>query len=574
MKLITLLLSLTVSTALSLKAQVSCLCPASPTNITIIWSKTFDIGANDVISDIEPISTDGGTPDDGFVVVGSANMGYPTGMDIHIKRLNTSGNIVWSETIDMDHNVDAAYAVEQTSNAQLIIAGSSKTDLYPSFLGDKNRNAWLTRMNLNGTTVSGWPKEFGSTGDDVAYELKEAESGNIVIAGQAGVSGDDVPSGTQGGAGDYWVFKTNASGTIISGRNKVYHGSNTTYEQDYARSVVVDCVTGEYIVTGFCKSCYPVDFDFSALYMLKIPVNFGTPTEEEVYGYEGERDDFGSYNVIQAHEVFETCSSTSGFLSLGLQHPDGSYGCFGGQHDFWTVLTDNNLAPNDFTLACENSDYGSAFGGKKKDNGHSAVQICDGFLLAGLTKSNNKDLSCTLCQVTCNHYECTPAPETEDIWIAKIDYGTGELAWNESIGGTGNDGAYSLKRLPDGTFVVAGYTTNPLDDSETDWYIVKFEITDCDERLSQEISGFNVISVYPNPSFGSFTLSLQTPEKITVDASVEILDLAGKPFYRNEVSIEDGLLQQQISGVTLSAGFHLVKIVVNGTVYLQPLIIQ
>ena len=58
---------------------------------------------------------------------------------------------------------------------QLLKTYPSKTDLYPSLLGDKNRNAWLTRMNLNGTTVSGWPKEFGSTGDDVAYDLKEAE---------------------------------------------------------------------------------------------------------------------------------------------------------------------------------------------------------------------------------------------------------------------------------------------------------------------------------------------------------------------------------------------------------------
>jgi hypothetical protein len=270
----------------------------------------------------------------------------------------------------------------------------------------------------------------------------------------------------------------------------------------------------------------------------------------------------------------DDCTEGDGFLSIGLQHPDVSYGCFGGQHDFWAIKTDDDLASDnrfDGGLnGCVNADYGVAFGGKKKDNGHSAVQMCDGYLLAGITESNNKKQSCSLCQVSCNHYECTETP-TEDIWLAKID-GSGELIWNESIGTSGNDGAYVVKSVSADTYIVGGYTTSS--NADKDWYLVKFSIIDCGERLSSEVASLNQTSIYPNPTNGTFTISLGLANEINELASIEILDLAGRIVTTDEIAIHGSMLKKQISVMKLPSGFYWIRISAGGNVYQAKLVLQ
>jgi hypothetical protein len=223
----------------------------------------------------------------------------------------------------------------------------------------------------------------------------------------AGLGTDDVPTNAQGD-GDYWVFNINGTGTIITGRNKVYFGTNSAKGNDYARSIAIDCNTGKYVVSGFCKSCAPEGDDHSQLLLVKIPTNFNDCCTTKVsYGYDGipgDYDDYGSYQVILSRQTVGSCTEGDGFLSVGLQHPDVFYGCFGGNHDYWVIRTNDDLTPdnafNGGDFGCVNADYGVAYGGKKKENGHSIVQICNGDLLVGITESNNKKLTCDLCQVS------------------------------------------------------------------------------------------------------------------------------------------------------------------------------
>lgn len=96
MKLITLLLSLTVSTALSLKAQVSCLCSSTPDNITISpgWPKIIPLtNGDDVIWDIEPLDINEDGTVDGYIVAGSADVGGSDGKNIYVRRFNANGTV-------------------------------------------------------------------------------------------------------------------------------------------------------------------------------------------------------------------------------------------------------------------------------------------------------------------------------------------------------------------------------------------------------------------------------------------------------------------------------------------------
>jgi hypothetical protein len=211
-----------------------------------------------------------------------------------------------------------------------------------------------------------------------------------------------------------------------------------------------------------------------------------------------------------------------------------------------------------------------AFGGKKKDNGHSAVQMCDGYLLAGITESNNKKQSCSLCQVSCNHYDCTDT-STEDFWIAKIN-GNGELIWNESLGASGNDGAYVIKQVSSDTYIIGGYTTSSNGDK--DWYLVKFSISDCNERLSKPAYSYNHLLVYPNPSSDFFAISLTFPEKINETATLEVLNVEEKVVAEHMIAIENGLLYKVISIQHFSSGFYSVRIILKDRIYQTKLLLQ
>ena len=431
------------------------------------------------------------------------------------------------------------------------------------------------KYNLDATEATGWPTggyEYGGNGDDEVYDVVEHQ-GNYVFVGLATNGTYDVPTNAQGD-GDYWVFKTNSSGVLIANRNKVYFGTNTIEGNDYARSIVLDCNGGGYVVSGFCKSCAPNGDTHSQLRLLKIPTNFGTESLAD-YGFDGlNNDDYGSYNVIHAQQNFGDCSTGDGYMSIGLQHPNP--GCYGNNHDFWTVKTDGSLGADvnfdgqdGIGTGCVDADAGVAYGGFKKDNGHSIVQICDGYLLAGITLSNNKKATCPLCQVECNHYDCTETA-TDDIWLVKIS-NEGELVWEESLGEGGNDGAYVIKRVSDNSYIIGGFIYNAISGNK-DWYLVKFEIDGCPQKLSNDGAIGKTLSIFPNPSDGSFTVNLRAPENGDQKAIIEVFDVAGKVKLRDNAQLNDGLLEKQLSLKNLSAGFYWVKVSVNGSAFRANLI--
>jgi hypothetical protein len=281
--------------------------------------------------------------------VGTVNSdvnGGNNGMDIYIARLNAAGTtVIWDETWDggmSPAKQDAGFSVIQTTTGAIIICGSTATNYFGSGI---NRNAWVGKMDVDGNWISGWPKQYGTTGDDIAFDVAEDLSGNYVLAGTASANGNDLGTQTVNSDGDYWVFKIGTTGYLNTAYSKAYSGTNSLGGNDFAKSIAVDCSTGHYIVTGFCKSCAPTTDTHSQMYLLKIPTNFGTPVDE-TYGYDTEFIDFGGFDIIQPNETFGECAESpdplDGFLTVGIQHP--SDGCFVGQHDFWLVKTDNSLS--------------------------------------------------------------------------------------------------------------------------------------------------------------------------------------------------------------------------------------
>lgn len=101
------------------------------------------------------------------------------------------------------------------------------------------------------------------------------------------------------------------------------------------------------------------------------------------------------------------------------------------------------------------------------------------------------------------------------------------IQWQKSLGGTGADFAISILATADGGYIVAGRTSSNDGDvsnnhGDLDFWVVK---------LAPTVATFNVIattpvlSIYPNPSSGLITISLENQDSMQ---GFILSDMAGK----------------------------------------------
>ncbi|HQQ97109.1 MAG TPA: hypothetical protein PLX35_07590 [Cyclobacteriaceae bacterium] len=90
--------------------------------------------------------------------------------------------------------------------------------------------------------------------------------------------------------------------------------------------------------------------------------------------------------------------------------------------------------------------WNKPYGGLGQDEFTALVPITDGGVLAvGSTTSNDGD-------VTANH-------GLRDIWVVRLN-GSGDIQWQKTLGGSGDEFANAALILSDGSFIIAGYTVS------------------------------------------------------------------------------------------------------------------
>jgi len=106
------------------------------------------------------------------------------------------------------------------------------------------------------------------------------------------------------------------------------------------------------------------------------------------------------------------------------------------------------------------------YGGSGLEEASAVSQAPDGgFIAAGFTQSNNGDVSG-------NH-------GAKDAWVVKTTP-SGSIAWQKTLGGTGDDEALALTKTPDGGYIIAGYTLSangdvPANHGREDAWIIKLD---------------------------------------------------------------------------------------------------
>ncbi|MBC8047760.1 MAG: T9SS type A sorting domain-containing protein [Fimbriimonadaceae bacterium] len=133
-----------------------------------------------------------------------------------------------------------------------------------------------------------------------------------------------------------------------------------------------------------------------------------------------------------------------------------------GENDYWVVKLS-------FSGDIE---WQNTIGGSGFDELQSVQQTTDGgFILGGYSNS----------PVSEDKSEGDPLSSV-DYWVVKID-ASGDIEWDNTIGGNSNDWLYSVQQTTDGGFILGGYSTSPVsgDKSEgslfgsVDYWVVKID---------------------------------------------------------------------------------------------------
>jgi predicted secreted protein len=244
------------------------------------------------------------------------------------------------------------------------------------------------------SAASMWSKTYGGTGDDTA----RGETVQTSDGGYA-ILGETKSFGA--GGSDFWLFKTDADGVMQW--NKTYGGALDEVSGDMYQTT-----DGGYALAGATYSFGAGGEDF---WLVKTGAD-GVAYWAKTYG--GTSDEH-AYVVVQ--------TSDGGYALAGYTDSFGA-----GNRDFYLVKTD----------ADGNMEWSKTYGGTDMDFAYTMIRTSDGgYALAGYTDSFGAG--------------------GNDTWLVKTD-ASGNMQWNKTYGGTGNDGAIDIIESSAGGYVLTGYT--------------------------------------------------------------------------------------------------------------------
>jgi hypothetical protein len=115
---------------------------------------------------------------------------------------------------------------------------------------------------------------------------------------------------------------------------------------------------------------------------------------------------------------------------------------------FITVLIFNCIINNFQLIAQPNIQWEKSLGGSSNETARSVIQTLDGgYIVAGGTSSNDGDITLNQGGLDC--------------WVVKLD-ANGNLEWQKTYGGSGNESIATIIQLPDSSFTLFS-TTNSID---------------------------------------------------------------------------------------------------------------
>jgi hypothetical protein len=365
---------------------------ASTSSGSKMWSQTYGGTEDDVAYALVE------TSDGGYAIAGTTESFGVEYADFWLVKIDGSGHMEWSKTYGEIGN-DIAYALVETSDGGFAIAGETEFEL--------NRDFWLVKTDSSGNVE--WNKKYGGTDFEGAASLVATADGGYALAGYTSSFG--------AGATDFWLVKTDSSGTVEW--SKTYGGEYADFSQS-----LVETTDGGYALAGYTDSFGAGNSD---CWLVKTDAS-GNMEWNRTYG---------GINHEWAYSLVET--SDGGYALAGSTGYSGHVGT-----DFWLVKTD----------AFGDMEWNQTYDSTGYDNVESLVVTSDGgYAIAGYSKYYDYEEKSKAPNKVDYH------PYIYEIFLIKTDI-CGNMQWNQTYGGTGWDWAYSLVATSDGGYALAGRTAS------------------------------------------------------------------------------------------------------------------
>lgn len=504
------------------------------------WKKSYG-GAGDDRAAFIQLTSDGG-----YIVAGTSDStdGDVTGnhgnFDFWIVKLTSEGAIDWQKSLGGSLEDRADWILQTTDGGYIVCGHAASAD------GDLDGNQgsndyWIVKLTSAGDID--WKKSYGGSGDDQAYCIQVTSDGGFIVAGYSSSTDGDV-SGNNGGE-DFWVLKLNSTGD--KEWEDSYGGA-----QDEEAFTVLQTTDGDYVVAGVS---YSADGDV-----------------QDHHGSTGNQDYWvikldGSGNLLWEKSLGGTdkdgcqgaiLTADGGIVVTGnARSHDGDVQENKGLADYWTVKLQTT----------GEIEWQKNYGGAGIDLAGDIQPTDDGgFIVIGLSNSVDGDVSGNNGQ--------------NDYWVVKLFPAATQIPFYADADG---DGYGTSLNMVMACTVPDGYTSDSTDCNDADASInpgaLEIPNNGIDDNCNSEIDEFGVgvssidssspeLSVFPNPTNGTFMINLKWSNGENADGKIEVLNLLGQIVISEKTKLEKGKLQREIQqGDAAAEGMYLVKVMINNQVF-------
>lgn len=304
-------------------------------------------------------------------------------------------NLRWQKSLGSTRYAEFP-TIQQTSDGGHIMAA-----IINSSDGSEHGDVWLIKIDSSGAIS--WERSLGGSASDIPQMLLQVNDGGYLLGAVSNSADGDV--GSNNGSSDWWIVRLNSEGNII------WESSLGGSLQENPGAAIQE--GNEFIIAGSTSSS---DGDVGNktstsrdLWMVRMN-DSGEILWEKTFG-----DDILDEGAV---DIYGT--SDNGYLVAG----DAS-------QDIWLVKFDT-----DFNLI-----WDKRFGGSQLDYLSSTALTENGIILAVTTASSDGDI--------------TDNFGASDIWLVEVNE-EGEILWESSYGGSGNEHAAGIVVTDDNGYWVSG----------------------------------------------------------------------------------------------------------------------